>query len=610
MTAKSERLAVVQEIALPREFPFPYVPEEFSDEEKIILSRFFTNTDRPVFAIHRLPQEVVGALFSRYSRVQGSIRRVFLDEFWASPELGLKNVSEYLVEEGESAVRARKRAEKFYKRVFAGYGDDSIIQMGSVHIGFEFVSQIAAKAIEDQRIGAAYIEKSTRYVDFGTEVDGHYLFVEEPAIMESEFKEEFLLLNWAIFNAYNTHLPKVIEHFRGKYAIEEQLFENPRTGEVFRYEDIPGEVGRRKARRAYENALKAKSFDTIRVFLPTTTVTNLGAHFSGQAAENTINKLMASPHPEVRLLGAMAYQELIKVSPSFLQKIGHHHGRKTREYLKETRERQSEVATRRVDEIKEIQQRNRVRLVDWDEDTDVRIASQIYYTAQKGHLSKRAILKWAREVKEEDLKLNPNIWWSPRLAEEIVSAVPDRKAPGLNRRHKLPRAFEHAFAEVEFKVDFGIYRDLQRNRMSSTERQRLSAEEIYVPAEFYEPEMKQVLNDYLRIADWVSHLHRKLLKSGDPELARAAEYVTILGNRLRFNIRANIRQWVFLSELRTIAGGHPTYRNAIQKAVRQILYVMPFLKPLFAHVDWKKDYELGRLKAEVRTQEKLAGREE
>lgn len=564
-----------------------YKPESFAQEEKEVLSRFFTNADRPVFAVKNLPQEVIGAIFSRYSRTEKSIRRLFLDEFWTSAELGIQNITAFLADEGKELEAAREKAQRFYTRVFSEFGDDSVIQMGSVHIAFEGVSQIAAKAIEDGRIAAAYMEKSTRYVDFGSKQNGHYLFTEVPEIMESTFADEFIAWNNALFTAYITHLPTVIEHLREKYPIGELAVRTPKT-----------EV-------AYEKALKAKAFDAVRVILPTTTVANLGAHFSGQAAENALNKLIASPYSEVRLIGVMALQELLKVAPNFLQNVDHPYGVVARAYRTETRERHTQVTRQPAAEIREVEKKSRVRLVDWDKDADVKIAAQILYTGQEGHLSKRAIFEWARKVKDEDLQQNPDIWWSPRLAEIIVSAVPDRGREGLNRRQKLPRAFEHAFAEVEFNADFGIYRDLQRNRMASTERQALSAEEVFVPDEYYEPGMENVLKDYLELSELTRDLHRRILVSSDPNLTRAAEYVTILGNKLRFNVRANIRQWVFFAELRTIEGGHKTYRQALQSAARQILYVMPFLKPLFAHVNWEKDYGLGRLKAEFKTQGKL-----
>jgi thymidylate synthase ThyX len=551
---------------LPKKSPFPYKPEKFTKQEKAILSRFFTNIDKPVFAIFGLPQEVVGALFSRYSRTAKSIRRVFLDEFWSSEDLGIG---------GKRLGKARTRTQDFYRKVFAEFGDDSVIQMGSVHVAFEFVSQIAAKAIEDGRIAAAYIEKSTRYVDFGNKSSGHYLYMEVPEIMESEFAEEFIKWNESLFDAYVKHLSTTKRFLEKKYPLSK------------------GEKD--KVRRAYERALKAKTLDTIRVFLPTTTVTNLGAHFSGQAAENTFNKMIASPYSEIRLLGKMALEELMKVSPNFLQHVDHSYGERTRSYFRDVRQQQEGAVKEIIDRINRSPGGKAVQLVDWDKDADVKLASQVIYTAQRyKRRSKAAILAWARKLSKK------------KLQEIIISSMPDRSTQGLNRRHKLPRAFEHVFAEVEFDVNFGIYRDLQRNRMSSTERQTLGAERVFIPREFRERGMTKVLRNYMKHVVWTRKLHRKISKSKDPNLARAAEYVTIFGNKLRFNVRANIRQWVFFAELRTIEGGHPSYRHALQKATRQIIKAMPFLKPLFAHVDWKKDYGLGRLKAEIRTQQKLS----
>lgn len=592
---------------IPEEFPFPYHPEEFSEEEELILHRFFTNIDQPIFAIHNLPQEVVGALFSRYSRLEGSLRRVFLDEFWAKPELGIQAIALHLLEETDDLdlATAKKRAKKFYERTFADFGDDSVIQLGSVHIAFECVSQIiGVKEVEIHRL-AAYMEKSTRYIDFSTMINGHYLFVEPPEIMESDFAEEFLEWNKALFDAYKKHLPTVINHFREKYPLEEQVFQDIKTGTERNFSQLT-EDEQVKARRAYEQAVKAKALDTIRVFLPVTAATNFGAHFSGQTAENMINHLLVSPYAEARLMGLMAYQELMKVVPNFMQKIDHPHGQRTRQYLKELREKQEGVAEQWVDEIIERKVKPRVRLVDFDQEADVILAAQILYSAQgKENLSKAAILAGVRKIKEEDLKENHDFRWSPRLVKMIIEAVPDRSAEGLNRRHKLPRAFEHVFAEIEFNGDVGTYKDLMRQRMNSTERVFLSAEDCIIPREFKEKGMEVVLEDYVRYVEWTKDLHRRIAASEKPELARAAEYVCLMGNRLRFNIKANLRQWCFIGELRTIEGGHYFYRRAVQGAIKQMLCMMFFLKPLFVHVNWRKNPGLGRLKAEFKTQQKL-----
>ena len=65
--------------------------EGFSKPEQKILAPFFTNLDEPVFGL-KLPQEVAGALFSRYSRSTKSLRHTFLDEFLGDPELALSEL--------------------------------------------------------------------------------------------------------------------------------------------------------------------------------------------------------------------------------------------------------------------------------------------------------------------------------------------------------------------------------------------------------------------------------------------------------------------------------------------------------------------------------------
>ncbi len=48
----------------------------------------FSNADQPVFAIITPKQVDRGALMSRYSRTDKSMRRVFLDEFLKNPNRG------------------------------------------------------------------------------------------------------------------------------------------------------------------------------------------------------------------------------------------------------------------------------------------------------------------------------------------------------------------------------------------------------------------------------------------------------------------------------------------------------------------------------------------
>jgi thymidylate synthase ThyX len=134
-----------------------FTEEPFSEKEREILLSHFTNSDKPIFAIISPKQVDRGALMSRYSRSDKSMRRIFLEEFANNPN----------------------RGDEFYKRVLLEYGDDSVAELGEAQVAIEYVSNIAAKKIEDQRIGLSYLEKSSRYVSFDKKINGQYKYLKE-----------------------------------------------------------------------------------------------------------------------------------------------------------------------------------------------------------------------------------------------------------------------------------------------------------------------------------------------------------------------------------------------------------------------------------------------
>ena len=127
-----------------------FVPEHFTPEEATVLRPYVTNLDRPVFALVNLPEVVKGALFARYSRSSKSLRRLFLDEFVGDLDLT-----------GDLTIDASvglRRAEELYNRVFVEYGDDSVAQLGGVHLACEQASNLLTKLLERGRL-MAYLEQ-------------------------------------------------------------------------------------------------------------------------------------------------------------------------------------------------------------------------------------------------------------------------------------------------------------------------------------------------------------------------------------------------------------------------------------------------------------------
>src|SRR3954451_6679693 len=91
--------------------------EAFTPEETDALAPFFTNADRPVFALRNLPETVKGALFARYSRSAKSVRRLFLDEF-----LGDIRTATHAAGDLANAAVGAERADTLYARVLNEYG--------------------------------------------------------------------------------------------------------------------------------------------------------------------------------------------------------------------------------------------------------------------------------------------------------------------------------------------------------------------------------------------------------------------------------------------------------------------------------------------------------
>src|SRR5437667_6866118 len=235
---------------------------EFSPAEASLLERYFTNLDRPVFALRNLPEVVKGALFSRYSRTEKSLRRVLLDVCINEPDSGFERLAG--TPPADDDMVAVRRAEEFYERVLVGYGDDSVAELAGAHVAVEHTSTLAAKALEDSRIGISPLEKSTRYVRFDRQAaDGRYLYYRGSELTSPDYEPAAE----ALFATYS----KLVE---------------PATQAI--RERFPQEKG--ETDRAWKAPTRAKPLDLLRGLLPAPTLTNLGLYGNGRAFEYLIPK--------------------------------------------------------------------------------------------------------------------------------------------------------------------------------------------------------------------------------------------------------------------------------------------------------------------------------
>src|SRR5213594_3784038 len=150
--------------------------DEFTPDERAALAPYFTTLDGPVFALVNLPEVVKGALFARYSRSPKSLRRLFLDEFVGE----LDTTGDVTID----ATVGLERAEQLYERVFVEYGDDSVAQLGGVHLACEQASNLLTKVLEWGRL-MAYLEQSTRYIPYDSRINGRYRYCRPSEVCES-----------------------------------------------------------------------------------------------------------------------------------------------------------------------------------------------------------------------------------------------------------------------------------------------------------------------------------------------------------------------------------------------------------------------------------------
>ncbi|MEO1208452.1 MAG: FAD-dependent thymidylate synthase [Cyanobacteria bacterium J06638_20] len=527
--------------------------------DRPLLQPFVTNLDQPIFGLHNLPEVVKGALFSRYSRSEKGLRQILLDEFIKAPESGFSEIVGEASASTEQLIAIQK-AEAFYDRVLVGYGDDSVAELGGAHLACEGISNIAAKAIEDARIGLSPLEKSTRYVFFNRKVDGRYLYCREPAIMASRHAALYETTLDRLFDTYSNLVDPVLEWVRSQ---------TPRDDD--------------SSERAYNSATKAKALDLLRGLLPMATLTNVGLFGNGRAFEYLLVKLAASPHGEVQSIGSAMQHELDQLIPSFVKRAKSERGAQYAAYLANNQHNTGAIAHQHLG-LMEPAPTEDVELVHFDPDAESKVVAAIFYT-------------------QSDLPLEQVQAYSATLSSAELQAIIDTYAGDrASRFHRPGRAFEEAYYTFDILADIGAYRDLHRHRVLTQERQRFTVYHGYVvPPEL---DASDFATPFCNALDAAAEATQRI----EQDLPDAAQYLVPFAYRVRWRMTLNLREIYHLAELRSGRQGHPTYRAIAQAMYRQVQRVHPSLAANMHFVDLQ-DYSLERLAAEQRLDKKLSDRQ-
>ncbi len=522
--------------------------DTFTERERKRLAPFVSDLDSPVFALLGLPETTRGALFARYSRYPGTLRRLLLDEF--DDELGAPAADP---EKAASApdAHAGSRAQALYERVLGEYGDDSVAQLGGVHIACEWVSNVLTKVLQRPRLGA-YLEQSTRYIAYDRPMPGGgYRYLRDPELgpgYEQAMDE--------LFTTYSELLAEL----------------SPWIAERF-----PAAAGAPAA--VHERAVRAKALDLLRGLLPAATLSHVGVFASGQTFERLILHLRAHELPEARRCGELVLAAMRIAAPSFVTRVDRpDRGGEWVAFLR--RREQSEIAAvqRLGLDAPPAEEPARARLLRVEGDEQLLLAALLFERSTRGEEQARGAIA-ALDAAER--------------AALLAGLLGGRE----NRRHLPGRGLESLRYRFEIVSDYGAFRDLQRHRMLTAQWQTLTP---HLGAEVPEELEAAGLGErYRRALERSRESWEELIDAG---MGARAQYALCLAFRVRYVLDLNAREAMHLIELRSGREGHAGYRSIAREMHAQIAAVHPAVGAAMSFLDESSEPRLERLDAERRSE--------
>ncbi len=507
----------------------------FTEEEKKLLSKYVTSTDANVFAVKGM-EGMVGAAYARYSRAKGGFRETLLKEF----------IREGVVDSGH--------ANELIERILIAYGDDSVGELEGAHISFENISWIAEKSVVDHRIGGAFIVQSTRYVLYDEKtVEGNWRYYRGPELLDAPFGKEYMETMDFCFETYASLVEPLKVYLEQQKPISVAEYDINGDGVKELLKDLTDERQIKDFTRTYNFDLRAKACDILRYLLPLSAFANVGVFGNGRFFQNLVSCMLTSDLPEDNALAKGAESALGQIIPMYVRRA------KRSDYIAEVRLAMRELV--KSLNIPKEQERSEPEyaLVD--------TAGLVEKLVSNGK-SVRESMAEARNVQTIAAMLYPYASSSlERLVEFVLELDVATRAKiqqtyvgnRVTRRDRPGRALEDGYPHTfDMLTDFGVYKDLQRHRMSTQQRQLFT-----VRHGFFIPEELVALGKRAEVEECVRRSKElfETIEKHNPELA---QYAVLHGHLVRWTIGLNDRSAMHMFELRSTPQGHPHYRKAAQ----------------------------------------------
>jgi dTMP kinase len=512
---------------------------EITDEGKAFLDETVTDSEGNVYGFtDKLSPVTIAAAMARLSRRGDDMRITILDEF---------------------AGKLDKDAD-LLKRVITAYGDDSVQQLGGIHVVVENASNLLTKKLEWGRL-AAYLEQSTRYIYFDKkDINGKYKYF-TPEYLRPKVKKEYNQTMDQIFGLYSEMVQTLTDYVRKNSNVPEKE------------RDI-----------AWKGATRAQACDAARAVLPVATKATVGIFASGQAIESLIMHLQSDELPEARQTGQSLLDQARKVIPMYLERADKpSRGGAMVAYRANTAKAMQALAKKNLPDKHSSDTGESVKLTDYWPKNELLIVPDMLYEHSQLSL--------------DELDSIVSTWTYEKKLEVFKTYMGER----LNRRMRPGRALEKMHYSWDLICDYGIFRDLQRHRMvDDLNWQMLTPRYGYeIPKLIEEADLSELFEKCFELS---LKLHSSLVAAGYP---LEAQYTTLLGHKMRWKITYNAREAMHFHELRTTPQGHPGYRKLVMEMHEALAGVHPLLAEAMRFVNTDEDPKLTRLAAERYTQFKL-----
>ena len=501
-----------------------------------------------VYAVHGADPEVQAYGMAKYSRSALSMR-------------------ESLAEINE------QKAEKFLNTFYFQYGHRSIADLAHIAFAIERLSILAATVVVDEPRWDGQ-ERSTRYQDF--QKSGYYVpDFGDDLEARALYRETVGLL----FAEYRHFSEEMFLYLRDR---------TPRPPEM--------------KQEAYERTLRARAFDISRYLLPLATNTSLGQIVSARTLESQVSRLLSHTHAELRRLGELLKQAAREPSYNVGEKAA-------RALVEEICDRKNSSLGERARELLLRDVRVAPTLMKYAEPSLYESQTRRELTAVAAELLGGIAIQAAPLVDlldddplEVELATTLLYRYSHhpyRQIREVVKSLPEsrpREIIDLGLRHRgrhdeVARAF-CAGQRLRFDIlmDIGGFRDMHRHRRCVQIVQDYTAAHGHdMPPEIH---AAGLTIRYDSVMDAAHAAVAKIAARPAPEAEQQSQYVIPLAFHKRTLFKMDLSEAIYISELRTGAAGHFSYRNVAYAMYEAVAQRYPALAKYFRVTNVREPVDL------------------